>query len=196
MKKGNVYKYNNESLFLGVIFIGLMIYSFIRTFMRGKIELLDIAIFLVIISLAILLIKSIKNKQESYKELLEKGIKVPGTIISPIKEVNQISDYGEIDYYLRIKYLDPKTNQEVEFKTDILSVNPYKCLKSNKCNVYIFDDKVIAEDFEFTKKKEELFFKDEDIDEEFEKEKKKVAILGIIAFMVILALTVLCLLHI
>jgi len=113
---------------------------------------------IIIIIIIIPNIYTIYNKNKKYKEIIKKGIIVPGLIIRPDYEWELPDDINP-SYYLYVKYVDPKTNQETEFKTDFLAFNPYKKIKSTKCNVYIYNDMVIAEDFEFAKNKNERIFK-------------------------------------
>lgn len=158
MKKKS-YNYNNSKIFI-VVLILIMVLSLYRiissiitsNFSSGQI--VDIIIIIIIIST----IYTIYNKNKKYKEIIKKGIIVPGLIVRPDYEW-AFEDDIKPSYYLYVKYMDPKTNQEKEFKTDNLSFNPYKKIKSTKCNVYIYNDTVIAEDFEFVKNKNERIFK-------------------------------------
>lgn len=165
MKKKS-YNYNNSKIFI-VVLILIMVLSLYRiissiitsNFSSGQI--VDIIIIIIIIST----IYTIYNKNKKYKEIIKKGIIVPGLIVRPDYEW-AFEDDIKPSYYLYVKYMDPKTNQEKEFKTDNLSFNPYKKIKSTKCNVYIYNDTVIAEDFEFVKNKNERIFKLKDTEKQ------------------------------
>ena len=145
MKKKS-YNYNNSKIFI-VVLILLMVLSLYRiissiitsNFSSGQI--VDIIIIIIIIST----IYTIYNKNKKYKEIIKKGIIVPGLIVRPDYEW-AFEDDIKPSYYLYVKYMDPKTNQEKEFKTDNLSFNPYKKIKSTKCNVYIYNGSIGKQD--------------------------------------------------
>ena len=158
MKK-RAYNYNNSKIYI-LFLILIMVFPLYRIISSivacsYSLELIkDIIIIIIIIPN----IYIIYNKNKKYKEIIKKGIIVPGLIIRPDYEWELPDDINP-SYYLYVKYVDPKTNQETEFKTDFLAFNPYKKIKSTKCNVYIYNDMVIAEDFEFAKNKNERIFK-------------------------------------
>ncbi len=158
MKK-RAYNYNNSKIYI-LFLILIMVFPLYRIISSivacsYSLELIkDIIIIIIIIPN----IYTIYNKNKKYKEIIKKGIIVPGLIIRPDYEWELPDDINP-SYYLYVKYVDPKTNQETEFKTDFLAFNPYKKIKSTKCNVYIYNDMVIAEDFEFAKNKNERIFK-------------------------------------
>ena len=158
MKKKS-YNYNNSKIFIVVLIliIILPLYHIISSILASSYSL-EVIIDIIIIIIIISTIYTIYNKNKKYKEIIKKGIKVPGLILRPDYEMAFVDDIKP-SYYLYVKYVDPKTNQEKEFKTDCLSFNPYKKIKSTKCNVYIYNDTVIAEDFEFAKNKNERIFK-------------------------------------
>jgi hypothetical protein len=81
--------------------------------------------------------------------VLKNGKKVSGTITKLYKNEEDSRDGYLSHFYVRIKYKDPEKKKDKEFKTKRLSFNPYRKLKSNKCNVYVYNDKVVATDFEF-----------------------------------------------
>ena len=158
MKK-RAYNYNNSKIYILILILIMVLplYRIISSIVASSYSL-ELIIDIIIVIIIISIIYAIYDKNKKYKEIIKKGIKVPGLILRPEKE----TIYGEsieTNYYLYVKYIDPKTNQEREFKTDNLSFNPYKKIKSTKCNVYIYNDTVIAEDFEFVKNKNERIFK-------------------------------------
>lgn len=158
-------------------------------------DILSTIFFLVIELLLILNLINNINNIRTYKIVLEKGIKIPGTIIRPEKKIisTGIDSYAEeIAYYLIIKYIDPNTKKEVEFKTDRLSINPYKRIKSTNCNIYIYNDIIIAEDFELTNIPNECIFKDIETNYDISKKDKKiVAIVVGVGGLIILTLLLL-----
>ena len=192
MKKDS-YEYNSKVyIVLSILFIVFFAFSIIHSIITKNINILETVLYIAAIIFVIIFIDKTKNKQKKYKEVLEKGIKVPGVIVRPEKErIPDSEAVYEDSYYLYVKYIDPKTNQEVEFKTEKLAFNPFKKLKSTKCNVYIYNDKVIAEDFEFANNKSERIFnaKDEIISK---KELKNMNILVDLAILlVVIAVVVL-----
>ena len=125
------------------------------------------------------------GKIKIHDEVLKKGMKIPGVIIRPEQEITYNEDgFKEKHYYLYVKYVDSKTNEEKEFKTEELVFNPFKKLKSNKCNVYIYNETIIAEDFEIAKNKEERVFEDNN-NFKPEKEIKKVDLITVLAIIMI-----------
>ena len=158
MKKKS-YNYNNSKIFIVVLILimVLSLYRIISSIITSSYSL-ELIVDIIIIIIIISTIYTIYNKNKKYKEIIKKGIIVPGLIVRPDYEMAFVDDIKP-SYYLYVKYVDPKTSQEKEFKTDNLSFNPYKKIKSTKCNVYIYNDTVIAEDFEFAKNKNERIFK-------------------------------------
>ena len=149
------YKYYNSMIIDILLLILILILPRFITFEAKKVIDYYTAIIIYVLLIIFVLYGIFKNikKIKKHDDILEKGLKVHGVIVKPEKEI--ISEYHSIpetNYYLYVKYIDPKTNQEVEFKTEKLSFNPFKKIKSNTCNVYIYDGTVIAEDFELTKK--------------------------------------------
>ena len=165
MKKKS-YNYNNSKIFIVVLILimVLSLYRIISSIITSSYSL-ELIIDIIIIIIIISTIYTIYNKNKKYKEIIKKGIIVPGLIVRPDYEMAFVDDIKP-SYYLYVKYVDPKTNQEKEFKTDCLSFNPYKKIKSTKCNVYIYNDMVIAEDFEFVKNKNERIFKLKDTEKQ------------------------------
>ena len=89
--------------------------------------------------------------------------------------------------------MDPKTNQEVELRTEKLAFNPFKRIKSNKCNVYIYDNKAIAEDFELANNKEERFFKETDgVISKLEKKEMKILVVLAIILLIVGTIVLIC----
>ncbi len=159
MKKRS-YEFNTISIIIAYIIVIILGASeIIKDVVTKEVNFLDFTIYPLIIILGIVTINGVRNKRKEYNEVLEKGIKVPGKIVKPEKEVIPDGDGGETNYYLYVKYVNPKTNKEVIFKTDKLGFNPFKRIKSTSCNVYIYNDRVVAEDFEFTKNRSERIFK-------------------------------------
>lgn len=158
MKK-RAYNYNNSKIYILFLILIMVfpLYRIISSIVASSYRL-ELIIDIIIIIIIISNIYTIYNKNKKYKEIIKKGIVVPGLIIRPDYEW-EFDDDIKPSYYLYVKYVDPKTNQETEFKTDFLAFNPYKKIKSTKCNVYIYNDMVIAEDFEFAKNKNERIFK-------------------------------------
>ena len=165
MKKKS-YNYNNSKIFIVVLILimVLSLYRIISSIITSSYSL-ELIIDIIIIIIIISTIYTIYNKNKKYKEIIKKGIIVPGLIVRPGYEWAFVDDIKP-SYYLYVKYVDPKTNQEKEFKTDCLSFNPYKKIKSTKCNVYIYNDMVIAEDSEFVKNKNERIFKLKDTEKQ------------------------------
>ena len=165
MKKKS-YNYNNSKIFIVVLILimVLSLYRIISSIITSSYSL-ELIVDIIIIIIIISTIYTIYNKNKKYKEIIKKGIIVPGLIVRPDYEMAFVDDIKP-SYYLYVKYVDPKTNQEKEFKTDCLSFNPYKKIKSTKCNVYIYNDMVIAEDFEFVKNKNERIFKLKDTEKQ------------------------------
>ena len=123
---------------------------------------LEVLIYIFPLIMEYLLIVNLKDNIEDVKkheEKLKKCIKVPGIIVKPITEWRSSTEAKYRVYFLMIKYTVPRTNQEKEIKTDMLTINPYKKIKSNKCSVYLLDDEVMVEDIELTKNKNECIFK-------------------------------------
>ena len=94
--------------------------------------------------------------------VLNNGKKVSGTIVKLYKNEEDSTDGNISHFYVRIKYKDPKTKKDKEFKTKKLSFNPYRKLKTNKCSVYLLDDKAVATDFEFVESGEKGKYQDEE----------------------------------
>ena len=160
MKKSS-YDFNSKIyIFLLTLMIVYSFYYIIKAIITNDINFLTISIYLVAIIAGVYVIYRIRKKQNTFKDVMEKGIKVPGVIVRPEKEKTYDTEGSETSYYLYIKYIDPKTNQLVEFKTDKLSFNPFKRIKSTNCNVYIYNDIVLAEDFELTNDKSESIFQE------------------------------------
>ena len=151
MKK-SIYKYynskmlivNNIMVIIGVIALLISIIAVIQ-----NIENIKVTIFIMAIMIILILITNKRSQDiKKYNQTKEKGIKIPAVIKEIIMKEDS-TEYGiSKSYFLLIKYIDPNTNQEVEFKTDELAINPYNKLKSYNCNVYIYGDNRIAEDFE------------------------------------------------
>ena len=94
--------------------------------------------------------------------ILKNGEKVSGTITKLYKNDEEGADGYISHFYVRIKYKDPKTKKEKEFKTKKLSFNPYRKLKNDKCSVYLYDGKAVATDFEFIESGEKAKHADEE----------------------------------
>ena len=172
MKKKIYYNPNKSvipiDIFCTITFTVFMIIIIILRVVANKpIQPIEIFLLVVLLIIEYLLIINLKTNIEDVKkheEKLKKSIKVPGTIVKPITEWRTPNtEFGGAKYsvyFLIIKYVDPRTNQEIEFKTDMISIDPYKKIKSSKCNVYILDDEVMVEDIELTKNKNECIFRD------------------------------------
>ena len=187
MQKG-IYNFSSKNKFILILIIIVTIFLVIHL-VKGfigseELSTSEIITYIIIIVLGIISSFKLKKENDTYNEIIEQGKRVSGTIIKPIKEMTPDSDAGyNTEYYLIVKYLDPNTNQELEFKTDQLSFNPFKKLQSNRCSVYILGDKITASDFEFTSKKEECIFKDQ---EEGPPKNMKIDFLFILIIMIIL----------
>jgi len=181
MKRG-VYEYNKSYglIVIAIIFIIVGINGFFR--IESSTDMLT---NISMIILPAVLICYILDKNNTYKTVIEKGIKVPGVIVKPEKVYDSVSEYGGYDYYLYIKYIDPNTNQEVEFKTERLAINPFKSIKSANCMVYIYEDKVIAEDFELTNNKDECIYRNQENENYTGPDKKGMGIILAVALIIL-----------
>ena len=199
MKK-NIYRYfkfkrimlpiNIVGLVLNVLFMVVWTIKLVQR--HNPINKGIISTYLFFIVLLIIILIFIINYIESikkYNETVEKGKKVPGTIKEIIEtEDPAATDGPHIVYCLLIKYKDPNTNEEIEYKTPILGINPYRKLKSNKCNVYLYNGEILPEDFELTNNIEECYFKEPE--NSLTKGERIIAKVALILLFIILAIMI------
>ncbi len=179
-----------DSLIRDILILALILILTLPKFIISEVEK-DIGFYCELVVFTLLSILTIYDSYKIIKkikihdEVLKKGMKIPGVIIRPEQEITYNEDgFKEKHYYLYVKYVDSKTNEEKEFKTEELAFNPFKKLKSNKCNVYIYNETIIAEDFEIAKNKEERVF-EENNNFKPEKEIKKVDLITVLAIIMI-----------
>ena len=139
----------------------------------------------VIISLVLIFIVfTTIHQNRKYKRIKKKGKKVAGEIIEPIEEYQKkIGFLIRSKYYVRVKYLDPNTNEVVEMITPRLGFNPFGELASNSCSVYIDEKGIYVSDFIYAKTEEEAIWHSD-----LEKHNREVLII----FLVILLLILIC----
>lgn len=183
MKKESYYIKRSIIIIFWTLLTALFVYRFVIEASNNS-DILELIKSSIMIMFGIYEIINTISIIITHKETIEKGIKVPGVIVRPEKQKTFDGETWETNYYLYVKYVDPKTNQEIEFKTEELAFNPFKKLKSSKCNVYINNDIVIAEDFEFTKNKNERVFQQNDMVNP-KAEKKSVNLLTVLAVIAI-----------
>lgn len=82
----------------------------------------------------------------SYKKAINHSENVEGTIINFCERT---SSRGPNSYHLIIKYNDINTGEEKILITPKLKFYPYKALASYKCNIYYYNNMIIAGNFKF-----------------------------------------------
>ena len=154
-------------------------------------------IILFAIFIYIILFVNDKKKDKIRKELnniKENGIKVEGTLVKFNKYTTRFRRVdGRNEYHSRytviVEYVNPYTNEKLQYETPELSFDAHHCLGSKKCSVYILDDKLYVTDFIKLNKGEENIWAQED--EKYKEianlEKKEMTkvILGIILFILL-----------
>lgn len=164
MRKSIYKSQNNKTIPILIIIILLLLSIVMPTFIDmiensnitiGKV-LIAVFISLIELLLIVLLIKNIKDKL-TYRKMLKTNKKLPGKI-EPVTEIVN----NKKTYYLQVHFINPVVGVPTEFKSPKLSINPYTSFKSDKCNIYFLNGRVIAEDFELTNNPEESVFKEKE----------------------------------
>lgn len=130
--------------------------------------LMVVTIFLLILIGSIVGLKGFFDTQKKYKTIKEKGTKVDGFIETPYEEY-KTDMFGRTNYhyYLLVKYKNPETNQEVEYKTPRLGFNPFRYIKSQKCSVYLYNNEKYVSDYDYAEKAEDSLWHTNVADNEF-----------------------------
>lgn len=87
----------------------------------------------------------------------ERGIKVRGFISDIGIKVKSYKNDVKIKYYLIVEYTEPSGCVK-KYKTPILDFDPFKCLGSKECSVYLYDGHVFVTDFIEKEGSEIVFF--------------------------------------
>ena len=145
----------------------------------------------------IILFVNDKKKDKIRKELnniKEKGVKVDGTLIkfnkytTTFRSVDHGTRYRH-HYTVIVEYINPYTNERLQYETPELSFDAHHCLGSKKCSVYILNDKIYVTDFvKLNKGKENIWAQEDDYYKEIanlEKKEMPKVILGIILFILL-----------
>lgn len=138
-----------------------------------------------------------KKKDKIRKELnniKENGIKVEGTLIkfneyrTKTPNPDGRAEY-RFHYTVIVEYVNPYTNEKLQYETPELSFDAHHYLGSKKCSVYILNDKVYVTDFvKLNKGEESIWAREDEYYKEIaglEKKEMSKAILGIILFMLL-----------
>lgn len=154
-------KHNIERIILIVLLMGVFAFSFSLFLKIEEKEGPLLAMFVCALIMGYFMVRIISDLsvQNFYKKIRTKGVKLPGEVLMPFEEY-QAAMGGNINYvyFLLVKYIDPVTQQEVEYKTPKLGFNPYRYLASTDCTVYYLDGQVYVGDFKKAEKKEDALW--------------------------------------
>lgn len=156
-----------------------------------------IGIILFALFIYIILFANDKRKDKIRKELnniKEKGIKVEGTLIkfnkytTTFRSINRGIEYRH-HYTVIVEYINPYTNEKLQYETPKLSFDAHHHLGSKKCSVYILNDKIYVTDFvKLNKGEANIWAQEDDYHKEIanlEKKEMPKIILGIILFILL-----------
>jgi len=126
-----------------------------------------VGIILFAVFIYIILFIDDKSKEKDRKELnniKEKGIKVEGTLVKFNRYITNFrsSKHLRSYYTLIVEYINPYTNEVIQYETPVLSFDAHHYLGSKKCSVYILNDKIYVTDFVKVNKGEENIWAQED----------------------------------
>lgn len=174
------------------IIVGMFTGAENKDLFAGIIGIIVFAIFIYIILFA-----NDKKKDKIRKELnniKEKGIKVEGTLIkfntytTTFRSVNRGTEHRR-HYTVTVEYINPYTNERLQYETPKLSFDAHHCLGSKKCSIYILNDKIYVTDFvKLNKGEENIWAQEDDYYKEIanlEKKEMPKIILGIILFILL-----------
>ena len=154
-------------------------------------------IILFAIFIYIILFIDDKKKDKIRKELInikEKGTKVEGTLIkfnkytTTFRSVDRGTEHRN-HYTVTVEYINPYTNERLQYETPKLSFDAHHSLGSKKCSVYILNDKIYVTDFvKLNKGEENIWAQENNYYKEIANLEKKAMpkiILGLVLFIVL-----------
>ncbi len=160
--------------------------EFINIF-RGSIMFILFVLFMFLI-----LFIDDKKKDKIRKELLnikKNGKKVEGNLVRFNRYTTRFKAEYRDHYTITVEYINPYTNERVEFETPELAFDAHHSLGSKKCSVYVWEDKVYVTDFiERRKGTENIWAKEDDYYKKIanlEKKEMPKIILGIVLFILL-----------
>lgn len=156
-----------------------------------------VGIILFALFIYIILFINDKKKDKIRKELnniKNNGIKVEGTLIkfnrytTRFRRVDSGNEYST-HYTVTVEYINPYTNEKLQYETPELSFDAHHSLGSKKCSVYILDDKIYVTDFvKLNKGEENIWAQEDDYYKEIanlEKKEMKKIVVGIVLFILL-----------
>lgn len=171
MNKKLCYAIEKKGSLMPIVYylIGFLIFLILLSILLGNfswdflVYMIGLAIFIFLCTYIFFLVMEmlIYNKvRRELNNIKEMGVRVDGTLIK-FRHVSADGD-GRSYYTLTVQYINPYTNEVLQYETPALSFDAHHELGSKKCNVYILDDKVYVTDFVGVEKGEENVWARED----------------------------------
>lgn len=132
------------------VFISVIAIISIKESDGSSIEIGAFTLFFLSISIACFFgNKRDRKMRKELKNTREKGTKVEGTIVQfHVHVTHGVDSKHYSSYYtLTVEYINPYTNETLQYETPELAFDACHQLGSKKCSVYVLDDKVYVTDF-------------------------------------------------
>lgn len=180
----NKLAYENETYKKPTIMFSLIILSYLLFRLITNFSSLTLICFLVCFAYILTLIIIPRHIKKHHELIVQTGKRFSATVTG--YQCRRL-DSGTI-YTVSIRYIDPFTFQEKNYKTPPLNFNPKNKLGSRECSVYIKDNEIYVSDFVERRKGENVIWTSEEMaQEDYKKDLEQSLVLGIFLILFIVS---------